>query len=65
VETIVYDWRELCRLSDADLAKVDVAEMNLACSVGLPGAEVINVSPLPEDARPVGRCRPATDGKRV
>jgi hypothetical protein len=38
----VYDWHELCRLSNADLATVDVAEMNLACAVGLPGAEAID-----------------------
>jgi hypothetical protein len=34
----VYDWRELCKLSDAELAQVDVAEMNLACAAGLPEA---------------------------
>ena len=33
------DWHELAQLSESDLAKVDIAEMNLSCAAGLPGAE--------------------------
>src|SRR5438093_12768822 len=33
------DWRELCRLSDEELANFDIAELNLACARGLPGME--------------------------
>src|SRR5690349_2222635 len=31
------EWRALVRLSEAELATVDVAVLNLACAVGLPG----------------------------
>lgn len=34
-------WKSLCHLSDEELAKIDVAEVNLACAEGLPGAESI------------------------
>ena len=33
---------DLIGLSDAELAKYDIAELNLACAAGLPGAERIN-----------------------
>src|SRR5437016_6295214 len=41
--SILPDWRELVRLPEAELAKIDIAVVNLACAVGLPGAEVIDV----------------------
>jgi hypothetical protein len=36
-------YAELIAMSDADLAKVDVARMNLLCADGLPGAEGLDV----------------------
>lgn len=36
------DWRNLVRLPDWDLAKVDIASVNLACAVGLPGSDQID-----------------------
>ena len=36
------DWRRLTELSDAELGRQDVAAVNLACAVGLPGAEAID-----------------------
>ena len=33
------DWRDLCSLPDDELAKFDIAVVNLACAVGLPGSE--------------------------
>lgn len=38
----VPDWRDLARMSDAELEHVDIAVMNLACAVGLPGSEAID-----------------------
>lgn len=35
----MFDWQTLVRLPDADLARLDIAEMNLACAEGLPGAD--------------------------
>ena len=31
-------WKDLVFLSEVDLAKLDIAAVNLACAVGLPGA---------------------------
>ena len=39
----VMRWTDLIHLSDDELAKYDVAAINLACAAGLPGAEVIDV----------------------
>lgn len=39
----MYDWRKLCTLSDGELARLDIAAVNLACATGLPGAERIDV----------------------
>lgn len=36
------DWRSLCLLSDGDLHRLDVGAVNLACAVGLPGADRID-----------------------
>lgn len=36
------DWKQLVFESDEQLATRDVAEVNLACAEGLPGAEKIN-----------------------
>lgn len=36
-------WLDYCNLSDEELCEHDIAAMNLACSAGLPGAEVIDV----------------------
>ncbi len=38
------DWHQLARLSDRDLARVDIAVTNLACAVGLPGSDHIDVA---------------------
>lgn len=38
------NWLHFVRLPDAALAKVDIAVMNLACAVGLPGCEQIDIS---------------------
>ena len=38
------DWRDLCNLSDTELGRLDVAEVNLACARGLPGSESLNVA---------------------
>ncbi|MBL8797887.1 MAG: hypothetical protein JNM56_28575, partial [Planctomycetia bacterium] len=38
------DWRSLISLSDAELARLDIAAVNLACAQGLPGAERIDVN---------------------
>jgi hypothetical protein len=35
-------WKNLARLSDAELARRDIAEVNLACAAGLPGAESLD-----------------------
>ena len=35
-------WEKLVRLSDCELAKFDVAAMNLACACGLPDSELID-----------------------
>jgi len=35
-------WQELARLSDTQLATLDVAETHLACAAGLPGSEAID-----------------------
>jgi hypothetical protein len=37
-------WKELTSLSDAELSGFDIAEVNLACAEGLPGAEKIDVA---------------------
>ena len=36
------DWRELTRLPDDELAQLDIAAVNLAVAVGLPGWEQID-----------------------
>jgi hypothetical protein len=36
-------WQELVHLSDAELARYDIAEVHLQCAMGLPGSEKINV----------------------
>jgi hypothetical protein len=36
------DWQTLVRLPDAELARLDIAVLNLACADGLPGADRIN-----------------------
>ncbi len=36
------DWQTLVRLPDAQLARLDIAVMNLACAQGLPGADRID-----------------------
>jgi hypothetical protein len=33
------DWKQLVHLTDAELAKYDIAEVNLACAAGFPGFE--------------------------
>ena len=38
------DWRELCNLSNEELGRYDIAAVNLACAVGLPGSEVIDAA---------------------
>jgi hypothetical protein len=35
-------WKQLTMLPDAELARVDIARVNLACAAGLPGAELID-----------------------
>jgi hypothetical protein len=35
-------WHSLVRLSDAELARIDIAALNLACAHGLPGADRID-----------------------
>lgn len=42
--SLVPDWRFLVRLTDAELAATDVAVINLACAVGLPGSERIDAA---------------------
>ncbi len=41
---IMLEWRQLVHLSDAELACLDVAEVNLACAQGLPGTENLNIA---------------------
>ena len=38
------DWISLTKLSDDELAKIDIAEMNLACAVGLNGGVSLGAS---------------------
>jgi hypothetical protein len=38
------DWRDWYRLPDEELAQIDIALLNLACAVGLPGWENINAA---------------------
>jgi hypothetical protein len=38
------DWRQLVHESDEQLARRDVAEVELACAAGLPGAEKIDIA---------------------
>jgi hypothetical protein len=40
-------WRNLARLSDRELARVDIALINLACAEGLPGSETIDANLCP------------------
>ena len=35
--------QQLIELPEKDLAQVDIAAMNLACAVGLPGSEKLNI----------------------
>jgi hypothetical protein len=37
------DWRQLVHESDEQLARRDVAEVELACAAGLPDAEKIDI----------------------
>ncbi len=39
----MYDWRKLVHLNDEALARLDIAAVNLACAVGLPGCDLIEV----------------------
>ncbi len=39
----MFDWCHLVRLSDQELARVDIALTNLACAAGLPGSERIDI----------------------
>lgn len=39
---VLPDWRTLFRVTEAELARYDLAELTLACAVGLPGAEAID-----------------------
>jgi hypothetical protein len=36
------DWQQLVRCSDAELSRLDIAQVNLACADGLPGSEKID-----------------------
>jgi hypothetical protein len=38
----VLNWRQLLHCSDGDLARLDIARVNLACAVGLPGCQTID-----------------------
>jgi hypothetical protein len=40
--TPVLNWRQLVRCSDEQLARLDIAAVNLACAEGLPGVEQID-----------------------
>jgi hypothetical protein len=40
----VLNWRELVRCTDDQLARLDIAAVNLACAEGLPGAETIDTA---------------------
>jgi hypothetical protein len=35
----MYTWQELTRLTKAELGRLDIAAVNLACAMGLPGCE--------------------------
>lgn len=35
-------WQDLVRIPDEELGRLDVAEINLACAVDLPGSEAID-----------------------
>jgi hypothetical protein len=37
------DWYDLVHLSDGELGRLDIAEVNLACTAGLPGTERMDV----------------------
>jgi hypothetical protein len=39
----VYAWKDLTRLPEAELARLDIAAVNLVCAVGLPGCEHLDV----------------------
>jgi hypothetical protein len=39
----VLDWKDLVRLPEGELARQDIAAVNLACAAGLPGSEQIDV----------------------
>ena len=39
----MFDWQQLVRLPDPDLARVDIALSNLACAAGLPESDMIDV----------------------
>lgn len=41
--TALPNWRDLVRLTDSELARHDLAAINIACATGLPGAEEIDV----------------------
>lgn len=40
---VLPDWRDFLAMSDEELARQDLAVVNLACAAGLPGAEGIDV----------------------
>ena len=39
ISSLLPDFRELAKLSNEELGKYDIAVVNLACSLGLPGSE--------------------------
>lgn len=58
----MYDWRELVRLPDRDLARLDVAAVNLACAVGVPGCDTLDhIKCLRTIDDMAARCRRFTD----
>lgn len=42
VRNVVLNWHQIVRLSEAEINRLDVAVLNLACATGLPGADRIN-----------------------
>jgi hypothetical protein len=60
--TLMQDWRSLALLPDSTLGTLDVAEVNLACAVGLPDADHFNFpAVLDRLAKWVAHARRYTD----
>lgn len=38
------DWRQMTRLGDAELSRLDIAAVNLACAAGLPGVGNVDIA---------------------